>query len=594
MIVTQGNPGLGKGIDRAAIDGWVAFATAAFLLGAGIFVLLDRIGAPERFVYLLGPTLAATGLATIGFMLRSMRISSFRAAGRALPGAYAGLAIAALGAGLAMSFTPSGPAEASLASLLAGLGAGLLLSALWTGPLLRKTGAFSISGLLVTRFPSLTLRVGATLTTGAVGLCIGLAGLAMAQQSLAQAALLNPQSSALLVAAVVAAIVVPGGMAGLVWSATGAAGLLIAGVAAPLLLIIASGAAIPLPVLGDRMAFEQALAQMAQWRGGSNAGAVPDALIILGLMLGVAALGPLLAPAIATPRPPEARRGGLLALVWCALMGLMAIVVAAASTQSLLAGGAGVRPGELPAFLLEASGHGFVGICGRHPQTIAQAREACAAMPGFAGLLRASDITATSDFLLLGLAQLRGFGAAFSGLAMAGRVAIALVLSAAGFLTLATALGENANHRMQAASGLTSRRLAATRLILLAAIAGCAAQLVSHQPDPRLLIGAALALSAVAVAPLLLLSLWARAQGLDGAIALVTGLAVTEAIILLAGEPAQVSLVAAASVAGFAAAVLAGFGASFLHPADPTSEAAAFVHGLLHGEGDVLDPDKGA
>ena len=57
-------------------------------------------------------------------------------------------------------------------------------------------------------------------------------------------------------------------------------------------------------------------------------------------------------------------------------------------------------------------------------------------------------------------------------------------------------------------------------------------------------------LSAVAVAPLLLLSLWARAQGLDGAIALVTGLAVTEAIILLAGEPAQVSLVAAASVAG--------------------------------------------
>ena len=147
---------------------------------------------------------------------------------------------------------------------------------------------------------------------------------------------------------------------------------------------------------------------------------------------------------------------------------------------------------------------------------------------------------------------------------------------------------------MQAASGLTSRRLAATRLILLAAIAGCAAQLVSHQPDPRLLIGAALALSAVAVAPLLLLSLWARAQGLDGAIALVTGLAVTEAIILLAGEPAQVSLVAAASVAGFAAAVLAGFGASFLHPADPTSEAAAFVHGLLHGEGDVLRPDKGA
>ena len=83
--MTQDNPGWRKEIDRAAIDGRVAFATAAFLLGAGIFVLLDRIGTPEPFVALLAPALAVTGLAAIGFMLRSMRISSFYAAGRAAP-----------------------------------------------------------------------------------------------------------------------------------------------------------------------------------------------------------------------------------------------------------------------------------------------------------------------------------------------------------------------------------------------------------------------------------------------------------------------------------------------------------------------------
>ncbi len=592
--MTQDNPGWRKEIDRAAIDGRVAFATAAFLLGAGIFVLLDRIGTPEPFVALLAPALAVTGLAAIGFMLRSMRISSFYAAGRAAPGVYAGLALTALGLALAMPFTPPGPAGVSLSSLMAGLGSGLLLAALWTGPMLRKTGAFSIASMLVARFPGLTIRLGATLATGAAGLCIGLAGLAMAQHSLAQATAADAQTCAILAAVIVALIVVPGGMAGLVWSATGAAGLLIAGIAAPLALMIGSGEAIPLPLPGNRVAFEEALAHMTQWRAGSPAPMEADSLIVIGVALGVAALGSLLAPAITTQNARETQRGGLSGLVWCVLLALMALMIAAASTQTLQAGGVGLRPGDLPAFLLEASGRGLVGICGAHPATIAQAREACAALPGFSGALRPSDITATSDYLLLGLAELRGYGAAFSGLAMAGRISIAPVLSAAGFFTLATALGEDASRRKREASALASHRLAVTRLVLLGAISSCAAQLASNAPDPRLLIGAALALSAVAIAPLLLLSLWPRAEGQDGAIALVTGLAVAEAIILLAGRQPTADDVAMASVAGFAAATLAGFGASFRHPADHTSEAAAFVHGLLHGEGDVLGPDKGA
>jgi len=597
LIVTQEKPGRpnpeqDEETIRAAIDGRVAFATAVFLVGAGAFILLDRIGAPERLVASLGPALAAAGLATIGFMLRSMRISGFHGAGRMTPGVYAGMAMAALAAALATPFAWSLPASASLSSLLIGFGAGLALAALVTGPMLRKAGAFSIADLIATRFPSLTLRVGVTLAIGALGFSLGLAGLAMAQSAIAQATSLGLETSAILAACVVAVIVVPGGMAGLVWSATGAAGLLIAGIAAPLALLIASGATIPLP--GDGAAFEQALTRLSEWRGAASAPAEADGLLIAALALGLGALPPLLAPLLTTPRKAEAGSGGVTGLLWCGLLTLMALVVVAASTLALQAGVTGLRLVDLPPFLLAASGRGLVAICGANPLTIAQAREACAAMPGFAETLRPSDIAASAEYLVLGLPELRGYGAAFSGLAMAGRMAIALALCAAGFLSLATAIGDSAFYQANKAYRLASRRLAARRLLLLGAIGG-GAWVVTHMvTDARLLVVVALWLSAVTVTPLLALCLWPRAEGHDGAIALVAGLAMAEAILLLSGHEPTIEVLASAAVVGCVTAIAAGVGASFLHPADPTSEGAAFVHGLLDGQGDVLRPDKGA
>ena len=42
-------------IERGALDGRVAFAIAAFVALAGLLALLDRVGAPEGLVRLLGP-----------------------------------------------------------------------------------------------------------------------------------------------------------------------------------------------------------------------------------------------------------------------------------------------------------------------------------------------------------------------------------------------------------------------------------------------------------------------------------------------------------------------------------------------------------
>jgi Na+(H+)/acetate symporter ActP len=308
----------------------------------------------------------------------------------------------------------------SLENLLMGLGMGLALATLGVGPLLRKTGAFSITDLLVARFPNLALRVGALLLVSLVGLCVGLAGLAMALRGLAQATAFGPLPCAILAAGLVALIVVPGGLAGLTWSAAAAAGLLIASIAAPLVVTI------PLPMLGDPAAFAQAMARIETWRMAASPGGGQDGLIMVAMALGLAALAPLLAPAIATHGPGEARRGGLMGLAWCVIIGLMAVAVMATCALALQSGLTGLRAADVPPFLLEASGRGMINICGRNPATIAQVRSACEALPGFAGVLRTSDIAASGDYLLLGLAQLHGLGPALSGLAMAGRIASAL------------------------------------------------------------------------------------------------------------------------------------------------------------------------
>ena len=154
-------------LERAAIDGRVAFAVAAFLGGAGLVTLLDRVGVPEALVEALGPALALAGLAIIGVLLRSMRVSRFYAGGRAAPATYAGLAMAALAAGLFLPFLPPAEDALSLRRLMAGFVSGAILAALVSGPLLRKTGAFSIPDLIGARFPNVALRLGVIVVVSA-------------------------------------------------------------------------------------------------------------------------------------------------------------------------------------------------------------------------------------------------------------------------------------------------------------------------------------------------------------------------------------------------------------------------------------------
>ena len=583
-------------LERAAIDGRVAFATAAFALAAGLVALLERVGVPEPFVAALGPIAALAGLAIVGLLLRSMRISRFYAGGRAVPAVYAGLASASLAAGLFMPFVLPVAGGTSLTGLIVGFGAGLVVAALVVGPLLRKTGAFSLPDLLAARFPKLALRLGVVIVIAAVAVLISLAGYEAAVRTLVLASGAQRGMASLLIGLVLMMIVVPGGLAGVVWSASGATGILLAGLGLPLAVLLAHGDKVPLPIVGDGDLWEHAKTLIISWHAaGASAPMHMSVLLIGAIAIGVAVLAPLLSPAITCRDAGSARRAGFVALVWSLVIAAGVVATMAIAALALAAGLVGQRPEGLASFIYIASGKGLVTICGQMVADPDAARAACAAVPGFGGLLRAQDIAANGDYLILGLPQLRQFGVAFSGLVEAGAVAVALVVAAAGIEALGTALGHDAFYRVRDTRALTSRRLAVTRAIMLVAIAAIGVLLTFRSIDPPAAIGLALALSAAAIAPLLILSLWPRASSADALIALLAGLAGAEAVIVAGGSATpSIDRLAASAVIACVLATLAGFTVSLLRRNDPVTQGGAFVQGVLHGESDVLRPDKGA
>jgi cation/acetate symporter len=579
---------------RAAIDGRVAFTTGAFATAAALVGLLDRVGAPPRLVAILGPAVALVGLACVGLLVRTMRISRFYAGGRVVPPVYAGLAFASLAAGLFLPFLPPLSGGPSFVSLLMSFAGGLLVAALVGGPLLRKTGAFSIPDLIAGRFPNLALRLGIVAVIAAVGFLIAVAGFETAVEALGRATGASRVVGVWLVGIVLLFIVAPGGVAGVVWSSAGAAGLLIAGLGLPLCILLFRGASLPLPLVGDQAAWTAALARMVEWNGLSGQSQTVGFGVVVAIIIGIGTLAPLLAPATATSDRGGARRAGVAGMAWCVVFAALAASSMALATLTLDAGTIGARPELLSDAIIDMSRSGLFEICGGHAATATAAKIACAPSPGFTGMIGSAQVTTSGQSLLLGLSSLRGLGGAFAGLAGAGLIAVALVISAAGFQVFAAALGHDAFYRVRDATAMTSRRLAVTRLLMVVAVAGAGAILLRGAPDPRALIGLAIVFCAATITPLLALSIWPRAEGSDAAAALLAGLATAEAMIYIYGGVGSLDGVGKAAVIACAVSFVTGIAASFAHSADPTSQGGAFVHGVLRGESDLLNPDKGA
>lgn len=579
---------------RASIDSRVAFAMSAFALAGGLVALLDWIGVPERIVAVLGPIMVLAGLSLIGTLLHAVRVSRFYAAGRAVPAPYGGLAMAAAMTGLFLPFLPPAPSDVPLNGLIAGFAIGFALAALLTGPLLRKTGAFSLPDLVASRFAGAGVRYGMVAVVCAACAAVAIAGLESAIHAISLTIGATRPAAAALAAIVLILMIAPGGMSGVVWAATGAAGIFVAALTLPLASIVLSAEPLPLPAFGDSAQWKAASGLIAQWheRPSSNAGGT---LLALAAGLGLATLAPLISPAVCVPDAAAARRAGVSALMWsfaAAMILLASMAVAAIAANEWITG---ERPDRLPLFAYAASAAGLMTICGKYVSSAQAALAACEQLTGFAGLvLRVQDYEPSGLWLVLGMPELRGYGVAFTGLAGAGLIAIGMVLAAAGFHGFGSALGHDIFYRVRESAALTSRRLAMTRMLTIGAITAGAMLASQVKIDPRALIGFAIVISAAAVTPLIALALWPRAKASDAIIALLAGLLTAGAIIALGGARPGISTLALASVIAPLTGLLAGVATSFLHSASIASEGNNFLHGVLHGQSDVLNADKGA
>jgi cation/acetate symporter len=576
--------------EREKLDGRIAFVAAAFALAYGFVALLDRVGAPLALVEAVAPYFTIFAFAALGALLHSMRVSTYYAAGRAVPFEYAGFALAALVAGLILPFAAQFSGRSWLFGVAGGVFTGVAAIGFYLGPLLRKTGAVSFSELLAARFPSVATRVGVIALACAASALIALAGEQSAVDVLAGVLGGGRGLSAAVVGCAVLLIAGPGGLLGTIWTAAAAGAVAVVGFGWPALMLALRDAP---PFGGAANAQSEAAARLEDWGAlSTNHGA--GVIVMLAVTLGIATLAPLLAPAIATQTPGRARLAGCAAFGWTFVFAFLIAVGLAGATLSLARQGVGQSPAHLPDAVYAASAHGLVTICGARAPDPASARRACAGKSGSTGApLRASDFRVNGALFLAELPGLEQMGAAASGLLASAQIALALALAAAGLQAFGTALGHEAIYRFRGNVDLTSRRLITTRLALLTVAAAGAAASASGRFDARALIAFALALSAAAMAPVAALAPWSRADDRDALYALLGGLLGMTVVILIAGNPRDGDVLAGAALAGALFGFAAGVASALSRPAG-SAHGRAFVARLTRGDGAVMEPEKGA
>jgi cation/acetate symporter len=306
--------------ERAKIDGRAAFAGAAYLIGIGLIFLLQRVGAPNGLVRALGPLFALAGLALLGVLTRATRVPAFFAADRAIPAPYAALGLAGIAAGLFLCLVSSG----SSLLPLTGVAIGLCIGAFITAPLLRATNASALSDLLATRFPHPLLRLYFAGLMLAIGTLVAMAGFETAVDEFAGLFAASRGFAITFVAILLAMMLAPGGLAGLLWGAAASAGMLAIVLLLPIAAQFVSQDPAIAPLLQDAGVWKEAATR--GWSVGDFGHENLQGLIVAASALAIGALSPLTSPAIGASGGGKALRAGAFGLAFIALLGAAAFV----------------------------------------------------------------------------------------------------------------------------------------------------------------------------------------------------------------------------------------------------------------------------
>lgn len=254
--------------------------------------------------------------------------------------------------------------------------------------------------------------------------------------------------------------------------------------------------------------------------------------VVVALALGLAALPYLLGRHIsqATAAPGAAPRRAALSTVWVVwfLLALAAFAVFAriGVAQEL---SKGIETAAVPPALLEASGRGWVSLCGINSYVVADVGAACAKASGHRGFLRLQDVAFTSDGFVLAAPLISGLPAfAFWPFWLAVAVA-ALVTGNAIIAGLLAADGEGRRRGSVDAARLDARSVILAVALLLAALV---VAMIGTLEIPQLF-SEGLAIIAAGLFPAVVLGLFWRRMSAAGAVAgMLTGLAITGVYII--------------------------------------------------------------
>ena len=560
------------------LGAYYGIVTAAFVSLIIVLAMFEQLGWGEA---LLAETMMIVPLALfllIAVGSRTIQAADFFASGRRVPAVYNGFVLAAVAVGgVGFLAYPGTLYFLGFDALAIGLGwsFGMFAAGVLFVPYLRKAGSYTLPSFLGHRFRSRGLRMAASVmqlppTALLLATEIKIAALI--------AAFFLPVSfslGVLLIAALIAAFAILGGMRSLTW--TGSAQFLVGAVGLTMVVttIAVLLANVPAPQLTYGAMFPalqnaEITAGITPVSPGEVDAALPGTTplptvkpflqsfgilapfdfvtLFLCLALGTAALPSLLARSGVTSSPAEQRRSSAWGLLFVAAFVITAPAMAAFAKLIIFRDIALAPASSLPNWLAELSANQLLRAGDANGD----------------GAIGAAELFIGRDGVTLALPSAAGLPYVLTVLMATAALAVALAAAATHLFTLAASLAEDLYRVIDRRQTLP--RLAAAWAAIAAAALGAAVFLVIADLDPLKTALTAFAFAAAAFFPTLLLAIWWRRCTKWGALAaMVAGFTVmlTEAVFGGAFGLGLTSLtIPLASLIGAGLALAAGIGVS--------------------------------
>jgi cation/acetate symporter len=525
----------------------------AFAILAAILELLDYFGVPAD---ILGTAVCGVGLAAlaaIGIYAGTMQTSEFYLAARAVPAAGNGAASAVsvisgtLFIGLAGTYFAG--ADKAVAATI-GWCFGFVVLTVGLAPYFRKSGAFGVVDFLGLRYGGHAVRLAAAVVVAVALFPATAAAFALAAEIAANLLGLPASSALAIVAAVVMATTVLGGLRAITRTAIAEYIVVASAIVVPVTVVAFREYHSPVPQLSFGLALhDAALLALAggrdiatfrtssawSWIGG---GAFNSLATVAVLTAGVAALPQLLMRSAAVRGPATARRSAAWGLLLLLIVVSAAPAYAAFARYLILRDVVDVPIEHLPDWIFTFGHLGLVRICGIEATSVNALLGACSNHPGFTGNLAASDLSVADDAVVLAAPGIFNLPDVITALVALGALAAALAAGKAMAFAIASAFGHDLYRGMSEVAPSAGRQLIVTRLALVLVTALAAWFAGRHPDDAIALAPGAIAMAAGGLFPALILAVWWKPATAPGALgAIIGGGAVTAALVLHSRYP---------------------------------------------------------